>query len=338
MTTVDHRLMGIVHYIGRWYAGAAILLVSLTCIGWVWLLAGMGTVTPVAKIISTSTGESIREPITPVPAPPPADPGKLALGEALFGDPRLFATGHLACVTCHDVHGNGASPNRFEVVSGVPLRVNTPTVFNAALNFRLDWTGDQRTLEQQVISALRVHGSIANDPDQVAARLNETPDTKNRFLQVYGHAADQANLLDAIATYERSLVTPGSRFDRWLEGDQSALSANEVQGYRYFKSMGCIACHQGENVGGNLFEHSGVFHPLTDSGPIRLRVPPLRNVATTAPYFHDGSAPTLEDAVRRMASAQLNRKLTDPETQAIVAFLNTLTGDFDGTPVRTSAP
>jgi cytochrome c peroxidase len=335
---MDHRLMGILRYIGRWYAAAAILMVSVTCIGWIWLLAGMGTVAPVAKTIPTAIGESIREPITPVPAPPPADPDKLALGEALFGDPQLFATGHLACVTCHDVNSNGASPNRFEVVSGVPLRVNTPTVFNAALNFRLDWTGDQSTLEQQVTSALRVNGSIANDPDEVAARLNEAPNIKNRFQQVYGHAADRANLLDAIATYERSLVTPGSRFDRWLEGDQSALSANEVEGYGYFKSMGCIACHQGENVGGNVFEHSGVFHPLTDSGSIRLRVPPLRNVATTAPYFHDGSAPTLADAVRRMASAQLNRKLTDPQTQAIVAFLNTLTGDYNGTPVRTAPP
>jgi cytochrome c peroxidase len=338
MMTMDYRLMGILRYIGRWYAAAAILAVSLTCIGWVWLLAGPGTVPPVVKTVPTANGELIREPITPVPAPPPADPGKLALGEALFSDPRLFTTGRLACATCHDVHSNGASPNRFEVVSGVPLRVNTPTVFNAALNFRMDWTGDQGSLEQQVISALRVHGSIANDPDQVAARLNEVPNFKSRFQQVYGHEADRANLLDAIATYERSLVTPGSRFDRWLEGDQSALSADEVQGYRYFKSMGCIACHQGENVGGNLFEHSGVFHPLTDSGSIRLRVPPLRNVATTAPYFHDGSAPTLADAVRRMASAQLNRKLTDPETQAIVAFLDTLTGDHDGTPVRTPAP
>ena len=145
-------------------------------------------------------------------------------------------------------------------------------------------------------------------------------------------------MLDAIATYERSLVTPSSRFDRWLEGDKLALSHDELQGYRYFKSMGCIACHQGANVGGNVFERSGVFHPLTDSGPILLRVPSLRNVATTAPYFHDGSAATLADAVRRMASAQLNRKLADPQTQAIVAFLNTLTGDYDGRPVRASVP
>ena len=335
---MDDRLTRALRYIGGWYAAAAILLVSLTCVGWVWLLAGMGAVMPVAKTIPTAAGESIREPITPLPAAPPADPGKLALGEALFSDPRLFDDGHVACVTCHDVHSNGASANRFDVVSGVPLRVNTPTVFNAALSFRLDWTGDQRTLEQQAVSALRVHGSIANDPDQVAARLNKTPDIERRFQHVYGHAADRANLLDAIATYERSLVTPGSRFDRWLAGDRSALSANEVQGYRYFKSMGCIACHQGQNVGGNLFEHSGVFHPLTNSGPVLLRVPSLRNVATTAPYFHDGSAPTLADAVRRMASAQLNRKLTDAQTQAIVAFLNTLTGDYDGAPVRAPPP
>ena len=298
----------------------------------------MDTVAPVARNVPNASGEPVQEPITPIPSPPPANPSVLALGQALFSDPRLFDSRRLACATCHDIHTNGASSNRFDAVSGVPLRVNTPTVFNAALNFRLDWAGDQGTLEQQMVSALQAHGSVTNDPDQVAARLNKAADIRSRFQQAYGHAADRASLLDAIATYERSLVTPASRFDRWLGGDQSALSADEVQGYRYFKSMGCIACHQGANVGGNVFEHSGVFHPLTDSGPILLRVPSLRNVATTAPYFHDGSAPTLADAVRRMASAQLNRKLTDPQTQAIVAFLNTLSGDYDAAPVRTPAP
>jgi cytochrome c peroxidase len=335
---MDRRAMAILRYIGRWYAGTAIFLVFVTCIGWVWLLAGMDQVAPVAKSIPNATGESIREPITPILSPPAADAAKVALGEALFGDPALFGSGTVACTTCHDIRSNGASGNRFEMVSGKPLQFNTPTIFNAASNFRLNWSGDLKTLEQQVISALRVHGSFANDPEAVADRLNKTPSVKNRFVQVYGRAVDRANLLDAIATYERSLVTPGSRFDRWLEGDQTVLTANEEEGYRYFKSMGCIACHQGENVGGNLFENSGVFHPLTDSGSIRLRVPSLRNVATTAPYFHDGSAPTLADAVRRMASAQLNRKLTDPQTDAIVAFLGTLTGDYAGTPVRTPPP
>jgi cytochrome c peroxidase len=139
--------------------------------------------------------------------------------------------------------------------------------------------------------------------------------------------------LDAIATYERSLLTPGSRFDRWLGGDAAALSVEEQNGYQLFKSLGCISCHQGVNVGGNMFQRHGIFHPLASPKPEILRVPSLRNVATTPPYFHDGSTPTLDEAVRKMGAAQLDRILSDQQVEAIVAFLNTLTGTYRGASV-----
>jgi cytochrome c peroxidase len=144
--------------------------------------------------------------------------------------------------------------------------------------------------------------------------------------------------LDAIATYVRSLLTPGSRFDLWLGGDAAALTAEELNGYRLFKSLGCISCHQGVNIGGNLYQRHGIFHPLAAPKPEILRVPSLRNVATTAPYFHDGSAPTLGDAVRKMAAAQLDQDLSDSQSEAIVAFLRTLTGTYRGVPVTAPAP
>ncbi len=125
-------------------------------------------------------------------------------------------------------------------------------------------------------------------------------------------------------------MTPGSRFDRWLGGDASALSPQELDGYKLFKSIGCSACHQGVNVGGNLFARQGIFRPLAAATPEILRVPSLRNVATTAPYFHDGSAPTLEEAVRKMAAAQLDRLLPNQDVDSIVAFLKTLTGIYRG--------
>jgi cytochrome c peroxidase len=134
-------------------------------------------------------------------------------------------------------------------------------------------------------------------------------------------------------TFEQSLVTPGSRFDRWLGGDRSALSDKEQDGYRLFKSLGCSSCHQGVNVGGNLMERQGIFRQLVPGKPAIVRVPSLRNVATTAPYFHDGSAPTLEDAIRRMAAAQLDRTLSDEQAASLVAFLKTLTGTYHGAPV-----
>src|SRR5207248_2335500 len=154
-------------------------------------------------------------------------------------------------------------------------------------------------------------------------RLNADSQMVRQFDETYGQRPGRANLLDAIAVYERSLLTPDSRFDRWLTGDASALSDEEANGYQLFKSYGCISCHQGTNIGGNLFERHGVFRPLASPSPEILRVPSLRNVAATPPYFHDGSAPTLEDAVRKMARAQLDRKLSDEQAAAIVAFLRT---------------
>jgi cytochrome c peroxidase len=128
-------------------------------------------------------------------------------------------------------------------------------------------------------------------------------------------------------------VTPESRFDRWLGGDAAALSADEQNGYQLFKSLGCVSCHQGVNVGGNMFQRHGIFHPLASPNPEILRVPSLRNVATTPPYFHDGSTPALDEAVRKMGAAQLDRILSDQQVGAIVAFLKTLTGAYRGASV-----
>ncbi len=158
-------------------------------------------------------------------------------------------------------------------------------------------------------------------------------------------------MLDALATFERSLITPGAPLDRYLRGKHDAISPDEERGYELFKTYGCIACHQGVNVGGNLFQRFGVFanpfayRPVTraDLGRFTLtgntkdrfvfRVPSLRNVAATAPYLHDGSAATLEQAVEKMASTQLGRVIAPPEIDLIVRFLHTLTGEYRGQPV-----
>jgi cytochrome c peroxidase len=266
------------------------------------------------------------EPITPVPVPSGIDPLKRALGEELFADPRLSHDQTYGCVSCHDVRTNGADNRRIGTgPHGQRLRFNTPTIFNAALSFRMNWDGRFRTLEQQAESSLLSPRIMATSLAEVLPRLNADPKMTSQFAKAYGRAPDRANVLDAIATYERSLLTPDSRFDKWLKGDTAALSPAEVDGYRLFKSLGCVSCHQGVNVGGNLFEHRGIFGSLGSEKPDLLRVPSLRNVATTAPYFHDGSAPTLDDAVRKMGRAQLGQTLSDPEVASIVGFLKTLT-------------
>jgi cytochrome c peroxidase len=281
-----------------------------------------------------ATSTSAREPITPIPEPVITDRLKVRLGERLFGDKRLSRDNSHSCSSCHDIGANGAGGNSHEVgVDGSMLPLNTLTIFNAALSFRFSWEGKYRTLEADALAALEGPAIMGSSTSDVVEKLKADTDMRRDFAAAYGDGPDQANILDAIVSFERTLVTPGSRFDRWLSGDAAALSESELNGYQLFKSLGCVSCHQGVNVGGNLFERHGIFRPLASPKPEILRVPSLRNVAVTAPYFHDGSAPTLEDAVRKMGVAQLNSTLTDQQVNAIVAFLQTLTGRYRGTPV-----
>jgi len=315
----------------------SVLIVS-GCLALLFVIAATIAAAPASRI-PTQQDLATQEPITPIPPAPAADPLKLALGERLFVDPRLSRDGSRACTSCHDIRTNGADANRHDkAFDGSEITFNTSTVFNASLSFRLGWEGNFRTLETQAEAALESPQSLGTSVDEVLQRLSAAPELVHQFKEAYGRGPDKAGLLDAIATYERSLLTPGSRFDRWLSGDPAALSAEEQDGYQLFKSLGCVSCHQGVNVGGNLFERQGVFHPLASPPPEIVRVPSLRNVATTPPYFHDGSAPTLDEAVRRMANAQLDQTLSEPQIEAIVAFLNTLTGTYRGAPVTAASP
>ncbi len=274
------------------------------------------------------------EPVTPLPMPSSADPARVALGERMFADARLSHDNSRSCTTCHDVNDNGATRNvRDLALDGTPLHLNTLTVFNAAASFRLSWTGNSRTFEDQARRSIESPRIMGSTVAEAAAKLDTDPEMRRSFELAYGKPPDETTLLDAISVYERSLLTPGSRFDRWLQGDTVALTGSELRGYQLFKSLGCVSCHQGVNIGGNLLERHGIFHPLASPEPAILRVPSLRNVATTAPYFHDGSATTLEEAVERMGYAQLNTLLQPDEVTDIVAFLKTLTGNINGHPV-----
>jgi cytochrome c peroxidase len=306
----------------------ASLLLGLICLGT--LLSPAQTPSP-----QSNSGQ---EPITPIPTPPAQDDRRRALGERLFGDRRLSRDNTRSCYSCHDIGTNGASGNARDVTpEGQPLPHNTPTIFNAALSFRLNWAGTFRSLERHAEQTLRNPAIMASSADEVVRKMRGDPEMVRQFRDAYGREPDVSALLDAIVAYERSLVTPGSRFDRWLAGEGQAMTPTELAGYQLFKSLGCIACHQGVNVGGNLFQRHGIFHPIGTPEPELVRVPSLRNVATTPPYFHDGSAATLPDAVRTMGLAQLDRELTDDQIAAIVAFLNTLTGNYRGRAVTPAA-
>lgn len=290
------------------------------------------------------------EPIAPIPLSLTLDAKRVSLGERLFKDTRLSGDGTRSCVTCHPLD-RGAMDGRMRAIAtdGKARLRNTPTLFNVGFNFAFNWDGATTSLESHA-QKLLANASVMNaNWPEVLARLRADKTYSTWFGGTYSDGVTQANVLDALATFERSLITPNARLDRYLRGEHDALTATELRGYRLFKSHGCVACHQGMNVGGNLFQRFGVFQePVassgssdeTDVGRYRVtsnerdrqvfRVPSLRNVALTAPYFHDGRAPTLAIAVETMARVQLGRELESEETQAIVAFLYTLTGEYQG--------
>jgi cytochrome c peroxidase len=296
------------------------------------------------------------EPITPLPRDVYLDADKVRLGEMLFHDVRLSHGNVLACASCH-VLAEGGDDNRArsEGSDGALLDFNAPTVFNVALNFRLNWRGNFRTLEEQNEAVLLNPHLMNTTWEELLAKLRADEAYADAFARVYGSDPAPADVLDALAAFQRSLSTPDARFDRHLRGQRDAITPEEERGYQLFKDFGCVACHQGVNVGGNLFQRFGIFHDPFSRWPIHtadlgrftitgeakdrfvFRVPSLRNVAVTAPYFHNGRAETLEQAIEEMARSQLGRVLTGQEIELIAGFLRTLTGEYGGRPLSDRA-
>jgi cytochrome c peroxidase len=293
--------------------------------------------------------ESI-EPIQPIPLHIELDARRVALGAQLFSDPRLSANGTVACSSCHSLDQGGADGRARSIgIFGRVGSVNAPTVFNSGFNFKQFWDGRAETLEDQVAGPLLNPNEMGSNWPQVLDKLRKDPKITRAFARTYPDGLTPLNLENAIATFERSLYTPNSRFDKYLRGDSQAISAEEKRGYQIFKSYGCATCHQGVNAGGNMFEQFGLMADYfadrggenkADQGRYNVtgreddrhvfRVPSLRLAALTAPYFHDGSAKQLEDAVRVMAKYQLGRKLSDEDVHLIVRFLKTLPGEYQG--------
>lgn len=283
-------------------------------------------------------GAMAEEPIKPVPLVQPANAARAALGRQLFSDVRLSGNGRVSCASCHNLQQGGADGRPHSPgLRGRPTVHNAPTVLNAALNFRQFWDGRAATLEQQAAAVVENPDEMGGSWPDVVRRLQADPAYRRTFTAAYADGVTAANVQDALASYERTLLTPGSRFDRYLRGEQKAISNDERAGYARFKQYGCIACHQGVNVGGNMYQRFGVLGdmpglPVRDGLGRRFKVPSLRNVARTAPYLHDGSAATLEDAIDVMFMYQLGRIASREDRQLIAAFLRSLDADPPGLP------
>ncbi|MES2325375.1 MAG: cytochrome c peroxidase [Pseudomonadota bacterium] len=284
------------------------------------------------------------EPLRPLPLAGSFDPARAALGRALFHDLRLSRDNTHSCASCHQLKHGGADGKSLSAGAGGLLnRFNTPTVYNSSFNFRQTWTGRHSTIDGLLEHVVSRPSVLATTWDLVATRLAGDADISARFQRVYGDDVAAPLVKDALGQYLASLVTP-SRFDRYLRGDSNAISADEKAGYAKFKGFGCVACHQGINVGGNMYQKFGAMRELSPGAPAgqdpgrfdvtgreadrhMFRVPSLRNVALTAPYFHNGSVATLEEAVDAMFKYQLGRNASAQDKEQIIRFLGSLSGE-----------
>ena len=305
----------------------------------------LGLIAVLALILSVGLvlSQTKDEPIKPIKAPTGVNSRKAELGKKLYFDPRLSKSGFISCNSCHNLSMGGTD----NIQTSIGDRwqqgpINSPTVLNSSLNLAQFWDGRAADLKEQAGGPIANPKEMGFSHELAVNMLLTIPGYVSEFNQVFGKdRIDIDQVTEAIAEFEKTLVTPNSRFDQWLLGNENAIAANEKEGYAIFKSSGCVACHNGEAAGGNSFQKMGLVEPYKTSNPaegrfavtgrdaerFNFKVPTLRNVELTYPYFHDGAVDTLKEAVDIMGRLQLGKKFTDQENAKIVEFLKTLTGD-----------
>lgn len=300
-------------------------------------------ITVSAAFVMAATAAPRNEPVSPILPAQEIHLGKAELGKKLFFDPRLSKSGFISCNSCHNLSMGGSDNLKTSIGHNWQQGpINSPTVLNSSLNIAQFWDGRAADLKEQAGGPIANPGEMAFTHTLAIDVLQSIPQYVNEFKLIFGkNTIDIDQVTDAIAEFEKTLVTPNSRFDQWLMGDDNAITKAELEGYQLFKNSGCVACHNGSSLGGTSFQKMGLIEPYQTTNPAEglsavtgrdadrfmFKVPTLRNVSMTYPYFHDGEAQTLEEAVDIMGRLQLGRKFTDDENSKIVAFLHTLTGE-----------
>jgi cytochrome c peroxidase len=295
-----------------------------------------------SRITFETTQVKVEGPLQPLPTIVSIDQNWRALGKALFHSPLLSQDNSISCASCHDIKQGG--DDNFPVSIGINSQIgtrNSPTVLNAALNFRQFWDGRESSLTEQIHGPIHNPIEMGSNFSDIINKLSSDPTFNSAFLALDANGITEENIIYAIITYQNSLITNNSPIDRFLLGDKNALNEQQLRGLEKFQRFGCVTCHQGRNIGGNIYQKLGRIDLapkslLLDKGRFNVtnepndlhvyKVPSLRNVALTAPYFHDGSISTLEDAVRIMAQLQLGMEMADEDVNDIVALLNSFTG------------
>ena len=283
------------------------------------------------------------EPIQPIQPATVTNPAMVELGKKLYFDPRLSRSGAISCNSCHNLSMGGSDNLKSSIGDKWQQGpINSPTVLNASMNVAQFWDGRARTLKEQAGGPIGNPKEMAFSHELAVQVIASIPQYVREFEAVFGAGGvDIDKVTTAIAAFEETLVTPNARFDKWLEGNERALAADEIAGYRLFRSSGCVACHNGPAAGGKTFQKMGMVERYTTDNPaegriavthndadrFKFKVPTLRNVELTYPYFHDGAAETLTQAVDTMGRVQLGKRFSAGDNAKIVAFLKTLTGD-----------
>lgn len=308
--------------------------------------------------VSISLGATLAsantEPVEPIELPKNINQAKVELGKKLFFDPRLSKSGFISCNSCHNLSMGGSD----NLPTSIGDRwqegpINSPTVLNSSLSFVQFWDGRAETLQEQAGGPIENPVEMGFTHELAVEVIASIPQYVDEFNKIYGKKELTINeITDAIAEFEETLVTPNSRFDKWLKGDKQAITAQELNGYQLFKDIGCTACHNGAALGGTSFQKMGLFEEYVtsskeegrggltgdDNERFMFKVPTLRNVELTYPYFHDGAYWTLEESVDIMARLQLGQKLEESQINDITAFLKTLTGDQPNFPIPQLPP
>jgi cytochrome c peroxidase len=301
------------------------------------------TFTVIVAALLPLAAAAANEPIQPIEPAKVSNPSLVELGKQLFFDPRLSKSGFISCNSCHNLSMGGTDNLKTSIGHNWNQGpINAPTVLNSSLNVAQFWDGRAKDLQAQAGGPIANPGEMASNHALAVEVLESIPGYVAEFKKAFGNEkVTIEEVTKAIAAFEETLVTPNARFDKYLKGDRKALAANELAGYQLFKDSGCVACHNGPAVGGNSYQKMGVVEPYQASSPaegrvsvtkdeadrFKFKVPTLRNVELTYPYFHDGAANTLPEAVDTMGRIQLGKKFTADENAQIVAFLKTLTGD-----------
>ena len=338
---MQHKTMPPTRYVALHWAGQVDEQDRETLLGWI--------AQQRARYYASNeaAAEHRNEPIQPIPKALPVDAQKVALGFRLYHDPRLSGDSTLSCAHCHSLNTGGVDGRKTSIgVGGAVGPINAPTVFNSVFNSEQFWDGRAPTLQVQAGGPpLNPIEMASKSWEEIIGKLDKDPVLTRDLVAAYPQGLSGETITDAIAEFEKTLITPDSPFDNWLRGDDNAMTMQQKHGYQLFKDNKCATCHGGTILGGRSFEPLGLkrdfnFGEITaaDIGRmnvtseardrLRQKVPGLRNVALTAPYFHRGDVATLDEAVKLMLRYQVGTELPQQDVDDIVAFLESLTGVY----------